>query len=63
MAKDKLNSVVKEVLVNDGWIITDDPYIMVDYDPEWEVDFGAEKIIAAVRGKKKIAVEVKSLAL
>jgi XisH protein len=33
---------------------------MSEYDPDWEVDFGAEKMIAAFRGKKKIAVEVKS---
>ncbi len=33
---------------------------MKNYDPEWEIDFGAEKIIAAERGAEKIAVEAKS---
>ncbi len=60
MARDKLHEVVRQVLLNDGWTITDDPYLLTDYDPVWEVDFGAEKIIAARRGKRKIAVEVKS---
>ncbi len=62
MARDKLHETVRQVLLNDGWNITDDPYLLADYDPEWEVDFGAEKIIAARRGKRKIAVEVKSFA-
>lgn len=60
MAKDLLHYIVKEALIKDGWIITHDPYRMGDYDPEWEIDFGAEKIIAAERGMEKIAVEVKS---
>ncbi len=41
-------------------MITHDPYRMTEYDPEWEIDFGAEKIIAAERGVEKIAIEVKS---
>jgi len=60
MAKDLLHDAVKETLIKDGWTITHDPYQMRDYDPEWEVDFGAEKIIAAERGAEKIAVEAKS---
>jgi hypothetical protein len=39
---------------------THDLFILKDYDPEWEIDFGAEKIIAAERGTEKIAVEAKS---
>jgi hypothetical protein len=60
MAKDKLHEIVREVLVVDGWYVSHDPYLLSEYDPAWEIDFAAEKIIAAQRGKKKIAVEVKS---
>ncbi len=60
MARDLLHKIVKEALLKDGWTITHDPYRFEDYDPEWEIDFGAEKIIAAERGLEKIAVEVKS---
>lgn len=59
MAKDKLHFIVKEVLINDGWNITHDPYIL-PYKPGWEIDLGAEKMLAAERDSKKIAVEVKS---
>lgn len=60
VAKDLLHQIVKETLILDGWTITHDPYQMKEYDPQWEVDFGAEKIIAAERGADKIAVEAKS---
>lgn len=60
MAKDYFHNTVREVLIRDGWIITHDPYELREYDPEWEIDFGAEKVIAAEKGPEKIAVEVKS---
>ena len=60
MAKDLFHDIVREVLIRDGWKITHDPYELREYDPEWEIDFGAEKIIAAEKGPEKIAVEVKS---
>ena len=60
MAKDRYHYLVKEALINDGWKITHDPYTLRDWDPEWEIDFGAEKIIAAEKENDKIAVEVKS---
>jgi len=60
MARDIVHQIIREVLVNEGWVITQDPYILKDYDPDWEIDFGAEKVIAAERGKEKIAVEAKS---
>jgi hypothetical protein len=59
MAKDILHEIVREVLVMDGWTITHDPYIL-PYKPSWAIDFGAEKLIAAERANRKIAVEVKS---
>jgi hypothetical protein len=60
MARDLMHNLIREVLINEGWEITHDPFVLKDYDPEWEIDFGAEKIIAAERGTEKIAVEAKS---
>ena len=47
-AKDKYHGHVKEALMKDGWTITHDPYVIkFGKDKEkYEVDFGAEKIIA-----------------
>ena len=60
MAKDVFHYLVKEVLIEDGWTITHDPYSFEKWDSEWEIDLGAEKIIAAKKENRKIAVEVKS---
>lgn len=60
MAKDIYHKLVKEALVKEGWTITHDPYPMEQWDPEWEIDLGAEKIIGAEKENRKIAVEVKS---
>jgi XisH protein len=60
MAKDIFHKHVREALEKDGWTITQDPYFMKDFNPDWEIDLGAEKMIAAERGHDKIAVEVKS---
>ena len=60
MAKDKIHELVKQVLLNDGWTITHDPYIIETKDVEYEIDLAAEKIVGAEKEGKKIAVEVKS---
>ena len=60
MAKDYYHETVREALEKDGWAITDDPLVLKNNDPDWEIDFGAEKFIVAERGIEKIAVEVKS---
>ncbi len=54
MARDMYHNLVRTVLINDGWKITHDPYRFEKWDPEWEIDLGAEK------ENTKIAVEVKS---
>ena len=60
MAKDLFHEVVRQALVADGWTITDDPLKLKAYNPPWEVDFAAEKLITAEKEKELIAVEVKS---
>ena len=51
---------IKNALINDGWIITDDPLILSIGKKDLFVDLGAEKLIAAEKNKHKIAVEIKS---
>lgn len=60
MAKDIFHIHVKEALEKDGWVITDDPYVLRAEEIDYEVDLGAEKLIAATKANEKIAVEVKS---
>ena len=61
MAKDIYHNIVKEALIKDGWKITHDPFtILPKAEGGLETDLGAEKLIAATKGLKKIAVEVKN---
>lgn len=65
-AKDIYHEIVRIALQKEGWIITDDPYyIRADllglFDAKLQVDLGAEQILAAEKGKQKIAIEIKSL--
>lgn len=60
MAKDLYRDLVKELLIADGWTITHDPLLLSFGVRKVYADLGAERIIAAEKGKKKIAVEVKS---
>ena len=57
--KDRHHEIVRRALITDGWIITDDPYRLRVPGIRQEIDFGAEKIIAAEKQNHKIAVEVK----
>ena len=52
---------MREALEKDGWRITDDPYPLRVDDVSYEIDFGAEPLIAAEKEDISIAVEVKSL--
>ena len=58
--KDKYHEQVKEALIKEGWEITHDPYKVKLGSPTLKIDLGAEKLIAAKKGKEKIAVEIKS---
>ncbi len=60
MAKDIYHEHVREALQKEGWTITHDPLPLLVDDERWEIDLGADKILAAQRGTEKIAVEIKS---
>ena len=59
-AKDKYHNHIREALKKEDWKITHDPYIIEVQGVNYQVDLGAEKIIAAQKGSNKIAIEVKS---
>lgn len=60
MARDTFHAIVKAALERQGWTITHDPYSLRVGGVEMFVDLGAERLIAAEREDRKIAVEVKS---
>jgi len=61
MAKDVFHKQVKNALIKDGWIITNDPlYIRISEAVKVQIDLAAESAIAAERGDEKIAIEIKS---
>lgn len=60
MARDLFHDAVKNALIKDGWLITDDPFSLKVGDSELYIDLGAERLIAAERNNEKIAVEIKS---
>ncbi|MBD2440056.1 element excision factor XisH family protein [Nostoc sp. FACHB-110] len=59
-AKDIYHNVVKAGLIKDGWTITNDPLVLQYGAKDFFVDLGAEKLLAAEKSGKKIAVEIKS---
>ncbi|MBW4509718.1 MAG: XisH family protein [Scytonematopsis contorta HA4267-MV1] len=61
MAKDVFHQQVKNALIKDGWLITNDPlYIRISEAIKLQIDLAAESAIAAERDTEKIAVEIKS---
>lgn len=60
MARDKIHTPVKEALINDGWLITDDPLYIKIGTLTIFVDLAAEPVFGAEKDKEKIAVEVKT---
>ncbi len=60
MAKDFYHQNVREALEKDGWRITDDPYRLKIEEVGYEIDFGAEPLLAAEKEEELIAIEVKS---
>ena len=47
MAKDFYHEQFKRALIKDGWLNIDDPYIIRGGRIGYEIDLGAEKLIAA----------------
>ena len=58
-AKDIYHNTVRTALEKDGWTITNYPLTLEIADRSLFVDLGAEKILAAEKQGRKIAVEVK----
>ena len=57
--RDTYHDAVKNALIKDGWVITDDPFILEFEDVQLFVDLAAEKTIAAEKSGRKIVVEIK----
>lgn len=60
MARDIYHNAVRHALEREGWVITHDPFPLQLSRRKLGIDLGAEKILAAEKGKEKIAVEIKS---
>ncbi|MBW4477647.1 MAG: XisH family protein [Tolypothrix brevis GSE-NOS-MK-07-07A] len=59
-AKDIFHESVKKALQKEQWIITSDPLKFKFGEVNFQIDLGAEKIIAAEKENQKIAIEIKS---
>ncbi|MBC6420374.1 MAG: XisH family protein [Hormoscilla sp. SP12CHS1] len=57
-AKDLFHNLVKKALETEGWIIT--AHLRLGGVLDMYIDLGAQKVIAAEKDEKKIAVEIKS---
>ncbi len=60
MAKDIYHKPVKRALQKNGWTITHDPFHLKYGGKRFAADLGAERLISAEKGLKKIVVEIKS---
>lgn len=59
-ARDLFHEAVKVALQKENWLITDDPLRLEVGGAKFEIDLGAERLLAAERAGKKIAVEIKT---
>ncbi|MBW4619512.1 MAG: XisH family protein [Cyanosarcina radialis HA8281-LM2] len=59
-AKDIFHEAVRRGLEKERWTITDAPLELEWDEVKVKIDLAAERLIAAARGEKKIAVEIKS---
>lgn len=60
MAKDLYHQQLRTALEKEGWTITHDPFKLQRGNVRLQVDLGAERLLAAQKGKEKIAIEVKT---
>ncbi len=56
---DLYHNRVKNALVKDGWVITDDPFTIEYKGLRLYADLGAEKLLAAEKNQQKIVIEIK----
>ena len=61
-ALDKAHQAAKNALIKDGWTVTSDPLRLRYAGVDLYIDLAAEQVIAAEKGKRKIAVEIKMFA-
>jgi len=59
-AKDRFHAVVRIALEKEQWQITDDPLRLEVGGTKFEIDLGAQQLLAAERDQEKIAVEIKT---
>jgi hypothetical protein len=57
--RDFYHDAVRAALISDGWTITDDPFMIEFEDLRVFADLGAEKLLGAQRGDRRIVVEIK----
>lgn len=60
MAKDIYHDTVKTALEKDGWTITDEQFRLTIGSRSVYIDLGAEKLLAAEKAGRQIAIEIKS---
>jgi len=58
-ARDFFHDAVKTALMKDGWEVTHDPFRLSWGGKDMYVDLGAEKLLAATKDNRQIAVEIK----
>jgi hypothetical protein len=58
-ARDGYHDQVRQALQRDGWTITHDPLRLKVRRRKLYVDLGAERVLAAEKGVRKIAIEIK----
>ncbi|NEU72768.1 fatty-acid oxidation protein subunit alpha [Hassallia byssoidea VB512170] len=54
------HETVKQALQKENWVVTDDPLKLKFGNINFQIDLGAERVLAAERAGEKIAVEIKS---
>ncbi|MES2464553.1 MAG: element excision factor XisH family protein [Armatimonadota bacterium] len=59
-ALDRYHNAVVQALIKDGWTITDNPLRLTLGERSVMVDVGAERVLAAEKGPRRIAVEIKT---
>jgi hypothetical protein len=57
---DIIHNAVRNALIKDSWVITDDPYVIQYRKTTLYADLGAEQPMAVERYGQKLVVEVKS---